>query len=89
MKRIEKIIVQGRELDSRCKLYIQKIANVAENTFADRAILLDESSLRFKQNNEKSVCQSIKATVVGRARVLSYEDIIEAQRQRDIQEARG
>lgn len=28
-----------------------------------------------------------KATVVGSARVLSYEDIVEAQKQRDIKEA--
>jgi len=88
-REIEKTIAQSGELDSRCKLRIQKIANAAENAFADRAILLDENSLLFKQNNEKNVRQSIKATVVGSARVLSYKDIIEAQRQRDIKEVRG
>jgi hypothetical protein len=66
----------------------KKIANAAENAFAGRAILLDENSLLFKQNNEKSIRQLIKTTVVSSARVLSY-DIIEAQRQRDIKEAQG
>jgi hypothetical protein len=57
--------------------------NAAENAFADRAILLDENLLLFEQNNEKNTRTSIKATVVGTAKVLSYEDIVEAQRKRD------
>ncbi len=32
-------------------------------------------------------CCRIRATVVGSARVMSYEDIVEAQKQRDIKEA--
>jgi hypothetical protein len=63
------------------------LANAAENAFADRAILLDENLLLFEQNNEKITRKSVKATVVGSARVLSYEDIVEAQKQRDIKEA--
>jgi hypothetical protein len=63
------------------------LANAAENAFADRAILLDENLLLFEQNNEKATRKSIKATVVGSARVMSYEDIVEAQKQRDIKEA--
>jgi hypothetical protein len=42
-KRIEESIAQGREIDAPCKIYIQKLANAAENAFADRAILLDEN----------------------------------------------
>jgi hypothetical protein len=79
-REIEKTITQGGELDSRCKLRIQKIANAAENAFAEREILLDENLLLFEQNNDKSVRQSIKATVVGSARVLSYEDIFHQAR---------
>ncbi len=54
--------------------------------FADQSILLDENLLFFEQNNEKTTCKSIKATIVGSARVMSYEDIVEAQKQRDIKE---
>jgi len=63
------------------------MANAAENAFTDRAILLDENLLLFEQNNEKATRKSIKATVVGSARVMSYEDIVEAQKQRDIKDA--
>ena len=62
-------------------------ANIAENAFTDRAILLDENLLLFEQNNEKATRKSIRAIVVGSTRVMSYEDIIEAQKQRDIKEA--
>ena len=43
--------------------------------------------LLFEQNNEKTTRKSIKATIVGGARVMSYEDIVEAQKQCDIEEA--
>jgi hypothetical protein len=86
-RRIEKGITQGGELNSLCKIYIQKLANVAENAFADRAILLDKNLLLFKQNNEKATCKSIKATVVDSAKVMSYKDIVEVQKQRDLKEA--
>jgi hypothetical protein len=38
-------------LDTHTKLSIQKIADAAENVFAERAILLDENLLLFEQNN--------------------------------------
>jgi hypothetical protein len=63
------------------------LANAAKSAFADRAILLDENLLLFEQNNEKTTRRSTWATVVGSARVMSYEDIVEAQKQRDIKEA--
>jgi hypothetical protein len=34
-RRIEEGITKGRELNSPCKIYIQKLANAAENAFAD------------------------------------------------------
>jgi hypothetical protein len=84
---IEMNIAESKVLDARTKLSIQKVANAAENAFADRAILLDENMLLFEQNNEKTTRTSIKATVVGTAKVLSYEDIVEAQQKRDTKEA--
>ena len=86
-KRIEESIAQGGEIDGPCKSYIQKLANAAENAFADRAILLDENLLLFEQNNEKATRKSFRAAAVGSARAMSYEDIVEAQKQRDIKEA--
>jgi len=80
-------IAQHEALDARTKLRIRKVVNAAGNAFADRAILLDKNLLLFEQNNEKNTRTSIKATVVGTAKVLSYEDIIEAQQKRDMKEA--
>lgn len=79
-KRIEESIAYSREIDSPYKRDIQKLANIAENAFTDRAILLDENLLLFEQNNEKATRKSIRATVVGSTRVMSYKDIIEAQK---------
>lgn len=86
-KEIKMNIARQEPLDGYTKLSIQKVVNAAENAFADRAILLDENLLLFEQNNEKTTRTSIKATVVGTAKVLSYEDIVEAQRKPDIKEA--
>jgi hypothetical protein len=44
-RQIDENISQGGEVDSSCKLHIQKLANAAENAFAKRAILLDENLL--------------------------------------------
>lgn len=41
----------------------------------------------FEQNNERNCRQSAKSTVVGKAKVMSYEDIIEARVKRDAKEA--
>lgn len=86
-RQIDGSIALGRALNSSYKLHIPKLANAAENAFADRTILLDENLLLFEQNNEKITRKSIKATVVSNARIMSYGDIVEAQRQRDIKEA--
>jgi hypothetical protein len=77
-KRIEESIAHSGVIDGPCKRDIQKLANVAENAFTNRAILLDENLLLFEQNNEKATRKSIRAIVVGSARVMSYEDIIKA-----------
>jgi hypothetical protein len=86
-KMIDERLTGGGELDRSCKTQIQKLANAAEKAFADRAILLDENLLLFEQNNERNTRKSIKATAVGKGKVLSYEDIVEAQRKRDMKEA--
>ena len=78
---------QETALNSPGKHRFQKLANTAEKAFADRAILLDENKFLFEQNNEKMTRSSIRLTVTGTTRIMTYEDIIEAQRKRDIEEA--
>jgi hypothetical protein len=41
----------------------------------------------FKQNNEAKRRKSTKSTVVGKAKVMSYEDIVEAREKRASKEA--
>jgi hypothetical protein len=86
-KNIEMSLAHQEVIDTYTKLSVQKIADAAENAFAERAILLDENMLLFEQNNEKTIRTSMKAIVVGTAKVLSYKDIIKAQQKRDIKDA--
>jgi hypothetical protein len=51
-------------------------------SFAECALLEDEKELLFIQNNEAKRRQSTKSTIVGKAKVLSYEDIKEAKKKR-------
>jgi len=50
-------------------------------------ILLSENLYLFRQNNEITPCNLIKATIRGSARPLSYEGIVEAQKKRNRKEA--
>jgi hypothetical protein len=59
------------------------LSNAAEKAFAERSLLLDDNRLLFAQNNEKVSRKSARSTVVGTAKVMSYEDIVEAQINRD------
>ena len=62
---------------------IKKLAKAAENAFTDRLIMLGENEELFKQNCEKATRASTKATVIGKARVMKYEDILKEQRLRE------
>jgi hypothetical protein len=72
-----------QSLDSACKHRLQRLGRAAAQVFAERALLLEENRVLFEQNNEKTCRQSSGTTVVGHAKVMSYEDIIEAQKKRD------
>jgi hypothetical protein len=50
-------------------------------------LLLDENRLLFEQNNESKCRKSVKSTVVGKAKVMSYEDIVQAELKRDAKDA--
>jgi hypothetical protein len=73
-------------LDSITKTRIKKLANAAEDAFADRLIMSGEDEEVFQQNCKKATRGSAKATVVGKAKVMKYEDILEAQQLREQKE---
>jgi hypothetical protein len=78
-----KLEQESQHLDAAGKHRLQKLANAAEKAIADRVLLVEENRILFDQNNEKMSRSSIKSTVVGTARVMSYNDILEAQMKRE------
>jgi hypothetical protein len=66
---------------------LQKLTNAAQVSFAECALLHDENRLLFKQNNEAKRRRSTKSIVVGKVKVMSYEDIEEARGKRAAREA--
>jgi len=73
---------QGPAFASPTNRQFQKLANATEKLFADRAILLDENTLLFQQNNEKTTRQSVPSTVTGNAKIMTYDDILRAEEKR-------
>ncbi|KAL6240355.1 hypothetical protein RBB50_012725 [Rhinocladiella similis] len=47
----------------------------------------DQNRMLFDQNNEKVSRTSIKPTVVGTAKIMGYDDVLEAHRKREAKEA--
>lgn len=50
-----------------------------KKAFADCTILLDENRLLFEQNNEKTTQQSVKFIMSDKARIITYDNILEAE----------
>lgn len=75
-------------LDDENRLYLTKLSNAAEKVYADRAVLFDDNQLLFEQNNEKRTRESVRNTMVGRAKTMSYVDILEAERRRSQREVK-
>jgi hypothetical protein len=76
----KKLEQESQHLDAAGKHRLQKLANAGEKAIADRALLVEEDRILFDQNNEKISRSSTKCTVVETARIMSYDDIMEAQR---------
>jgi hypothetical protein len=68
------------------KRRVQKLASAAQVSFAERALLSDRNRFLFKINNEAKVRRSTKSLVLGKAKVMSYEDLEEARVKRATKE---
>ena len=73
---INNTIAKTELLDPTARMYIKKLANAAENAFADRSMMLGENEELFRQNCEKEIRAFTRAKKVGNARVMKYEDIL-------------
>lgn len=69
--------------DDEYKIHVQKVVNAAEQSLANCALLADENQFLIAQNNEKKVRQAARATIPGPAKIMSYDDIVRAQKTRD------
>jgi hypothetical protein len=67
--------------------HTQKIANVARVALAKSAIQKDQIRFLLKINNEAKVRRSTKSLILGKAKVMSYEDLQEARSKRAEKEA--
>jgi hypothetical protein len=59
----------------RLERHVQKLANAAQISFAERALLHDQNQMLTKMNNEAKVRRSTRSVVLGKAKVMSFEDI--------------
>ena len=68
---------------------LQKIIKGFQGTLAHCAVLSAENQWLMEQNNEKTSRASIRSTVVGGPKVMTYEDIVERQQSRETAGARN
>ncbi|MCJ1421404.1 hypothetical protein MMC32_007767 [Xylographa parallela] len=76
----------------RIERLAQKLAHAAQVSFAERALLENRNQILTKLNNEAKVRRSTRSVVLGKAKVMSYEDIEEARKKRaatDAQQGKG
>ena len=71
----------------RLQRHLQKFANAAQTSFAERTLQQNQIRFLVKMNKEAKVRRSTKSAVLGRAKVMSYEDIEEARAKRAAKDA--
>ena len=59
----------------RLQRHVQKLANAALISFAERALLYNQNQILTRMNNEAKVRRSTQSIVLGKAKVMSFEDI--------------
>jgi hypothetical protein len=67
--------------------HIQKITKAARTSLAKSAIQRDQIRFLLKVNNEAKVRRATKSIILGKAKVMSYEDLVEARAKRAEKEA--
>jgi hypothetical protein len=79
----QKIEQAGDSPGGPSKLCVEKISNAAEKALAISALLSELNDDLRQQNDERKCRRSARSTVVGNARILSYEAILEAEKRRE------
>jgi hypothetical protein len=76
---LHNVIKQDTNVPDETKGRIQKLANAAQISFAEQALLKDRNRFLFKINNEAKARRSTRPIVLGKAKVMSFEDLEEAK----------
>jgi hypothetical protein len=76
---LHNVIKQDTNVPDETRGRIQKLANAAQISFAERALLKDRNRFLFKINNEAKARRSTRSIVLGKAKVMSFEDLEEAK----------
>lgn len=71
---------------SRIQRHTQKFACAAKISFAKQTLLQNQKQVLSKINSEAKVRRSTRPVVLGTAKVMSYEDLEEAQGKRTAKE---
>ena len=70
----------------RLQRHVRKLASAAQISFAKQTLLQDQNRFLTKINNEAKVRRSTRSVVLGKAKVMSYEDLEEARAKRAAKE---
>jgi hypothetical protein len=79
---LHNVIKQDSNVPDETRGRIQKLANAAQISFAERALMKDRNRFLFKINNEAKARRSTRSIVLGKAKVMSCEDLEEAKGRR-------
>ncbi|KAK0247512.1 hypothetical protein LTS16_026050 [Friedmanniomyces endolithicus] len=71
----------------RLQRRLEKLTNATQLSFAERTLLQEQDQFLTSINNEAKVRRSTKTTIIGKARVMSYEDLQKARTDRSAKEA--
>ncbi|KAH6692772.1 hypothetical protein BKA61DRAFT_532590 [Leptodontidium sp. MPI-SDFR-AT-0119] len=71
----------------RLQKRVQKLANAAQVSFAECALLNNRNQFLTEANNEAKLRRSTRSVVLGKAKVMSFEDIEEARAKRAAKDA--
>jgi hypothetical protein len=80
------IYVLNKMSKAHLQRHVQKLASAAQVSFAEWALLKDRNQFLFKINNEAKVRRSTKSLMLGKAKVMSYEDLEKARAKRAAKE---
>ena len=68
--------------NQRLQKYVQKLASAAQISLAKQTLLQDQNEFLTKVNKEAQVRRSTRSIVLGKAKVMSFEDLEEARAKR-------